>query len=258
MNAGRLIAVDIGNTSTKLGWFEDAPNESPLPVLAAAHSYPTGQALPAEVATALPKEQCSWRIVSVHREGTRLLAEWIQSHRPADEFRLLTYSDLPIRIQVDFPERVGLDRLAAAVAVSALRDAGRAAIVITAGSAITVNLITAEGIFAGGAILPGFRMAAAALRGNTDQLPLTDLAPNEEPPPVLGKNTEAAIRSGLFWGAAGAVRVIIEKMSESLQPQPQIFVTGGDLRELANHLGDEATFIANLVLRGVAVGASKF
>ena len=121
------------------------------------------------------------------------MAAWVRAHRPQDEYRLLTFRDLPLEIRVDHPERVGIDRLAAAVAANALRDTDRPAVVIGAGSALVVNLIAADGAFEGGAILPGFRMGAIAL-SSADLLPEVLFRSSDEPPPVLGKNTEAAIR----------------------------------------------------------------
>lgn len=258
----RLIAVDIGNTSTKLGWFDDSSGVSSdppsrLPKLAASQSFPTGQTPPEKLVADWPPEPCQWHIVSVNREGTRVLTHWLTSHRQADEVKVLSHRDLPIAIEVDLPDRVGLDRLAAAVAANAIRDRRRPAIVIDAGSAVTVDLVTADGAFAGGAILPGFRMSAEALFGGADLLPLALLAPDADVPPVVGKNTEAAIRSGLFWGAVGAVREIVTRMSERLNPQPQVFVTGGDLRQLAEQLGQGATFVPNLVLCGIALSVGK-
>jgi type III pantothenate kinase len=170
-----------------------------------------------------------------------------------DEVRLLTHRELPIEVKLEFPDRVGLDRLAAAVAVNVLRTAGSPAIVVDAGSAITVDLVAADGAFEGGVILPGFRMSAEAL-SNADLLPVARFSPDDIPS-VIGKSTEAAIRSGLFWGAVGAVREIIERMSAKLDRQPELFVTGGDLRRLAEHLGDEASFVPNMVLSGIAVAA---
>lgn len=257
MNAPRLIAVDIGNSATKVGWFDE-----PLPLAAtlrqpiAVHAFTTGQTPSYELLTALPPEPCEWRIASVHREGTRVLTKWLDSHRQDDAVRLLEQRDLPIAIRVEFPERVGLDRLAAAVAANLLRQPGRPAIVVSAGSAITVNLIASDGAFEGGAILPGFRMSAEALYG-ADLLPLTVLAADPQPPPVVGKHTEAAIRSGLFWGAVGGVREIIARMSAQLDQTPQVFVTGGDLRPLAAELGGESRFVANLVLSGIAAVPGK-
>jgi type III pantothenate kinase len=250
-NTPRLIAVDIGNSQTKIGWFSAAG--APLPIPDATLSFPTGQPPPGSMRGELTNDLSVWHISSVHREGTRLLAEWVAAHRPQEAVQVLTYRDLPIRIDVQSPEKVGLDRLAAAVGANVLREAGRPAIVVGAGSAITVNRISEDGAFEGGAILPGYKMQADALYGGADLLPLAMLAADAEPPPPLGKNTEAAIKSGLFWGAVGAVRELVRQMSTGSAKPPQIFVTGGDLRQLAARLGEGARFVPNLVLSGIAV-----
>ena len=116
-----LIAVDIGNSSTKLGWFEGgfasaAPSALPGPSFTV--DYPTGQSPPAESVDRLPQSPARWRVASVQREGQRQLAEWVLTHRPQDDFRVLAYTDLPLEVRVDFPGRVGVDRLAAAVAAA--------------------------------------------------------------------------------------------------------------------------------------------
>jgi type III pantothenate kinase len=250
-----LIAVDIGNSSTKVGWKFDAPAGA-IPCPLETQSFATGQTPRDDFLAALPAERCRWHIASVHREGTRLLTKWLGMHRQEDEFRLLEYRDLPMVVRVESPEKVGLDRLAAAVAANGLRETGQPAIVVDAGSAVTVDLVASDGAFEGGVILPGFRMSAEALYG-ADMLPLAVLTPNDEPPAVIGKNTEGAIRSGLFWGAVGAVREIVGRMAATLDKPPEIYVTGGDLRRLAEHLGDEATFVPNMVLSGIALAAQR-
>jgi type III pantothenate kinase len=257
-----MIAVDIGNSSTKVGWLGSAGCGGAdagrgVPAIAGTLDFPTGRPPSCEAAAALPGSPCTWQIASVHRAGTEQLCRWIEEHRPGDRARVLTYRDLPLEVRVDFPERVGLDRLAAAVAVNALREADRPAIVVDAGSAITVDLVSAAGSFEGGVILPGFRMSAEVLSGSADLLPLALLAPNDAPPPVLGKNTEAAIRSGLFWGAVGAVREIVARMSRDLAREPQVFVTGGDLRRLAEQIGSEARYVPHMVLVGIAIATTS-
>jgi type III pantothenate kinase len=97
-------------------------------------------------------------------------------------------------------------------------------------------------------------MSAEALYG-ADQLPLAMLEAEAAPPAVVGKHTEAAIRSGLFWGAVGGVREIVTRMTSQIGQQPQIFVTGGDLRPLAAELGGDAQFVANMAMAGIAVAA---
>jgi type III pantothenate kinase len=253
MNAVPLIAVDVGNSATKIGWFDSAAGSRELPQPASVWGFTTGEPLPAGIAAQLPPGPCRWRVVSVNREGQRLLTEWAASQRPDDDFRVLTGRDLPIVARVDFPERVGPDRLAAAVGANRIRAAGRAAIVVGAGTAVTVDLVAADGAFEGGVILAGFRMQAEALFGKADLLPLAPLAPREEPPPVLGKNTEAAIRSGLFWGTVGAVREIAARLVAGRDSSPQIFVTGGDLSRLAPLVGPDTRYVPNLVLSGIAI-----
>jgi len=288
MTTGRLIAVDIGNSMTKVGCFDlskkaavGAPwtkevkwsqavksiaqkwlgtsNKAAvgaLPRPSATSKFKTGEQPTNEFSQTLPAETCEWQICSVHREGLQILRDWIATNRPSDAVRVLAQPDLPIEIRVEFPDRVGLDRLAAAVAANVIRDANHPAIVIGAGSAITVNLVGVDGAFEGGVILAGFRMSAEALYG-ADLLPLAILAPNEQPPPLVGKNTEDAIRSGLFWGAVGAVREVVTRMSESLEKEPDVFVTGGDLRQFTQYLGDEATFVPDMVLSGIAVAVAR-
>ena len=275
MTLPTLIAVDIGNSSTKLGWFEpQSPDQwsgcgsagaspsqgsspSQLVQPTASSEFPTGRTPPNELLERLPPGPIRWRVASVQREGQRVLAKWIETHRPQDDFRVLAHTDLPLAVRACFPERVGVDRLAAAVAANAIRQPGRPAIVVDAGSAVTVDLVAADGAFEGGVILAGFRMQAEALFGNADLLPLAMLAPHDDPPPVLGKNTEAAIRSGLFWGAVGAVRELVERLSAELAERPHVFVTGGDLKRLAPLVGGDAEFVPNMVLAGLAIAAQR-
>jgi type III pantothenate kinase len=251
-----LITVDIGNSSTKVGWFGESSFASALPEPSGTLAFATGQSPHDDTLAALPQGPCRWHIASVHREGTKIVQAWLLAKRPNDDVRLLTHRDLPIVCRLERPDRVGLDRLAAAVAANVLRSQGRPAIVVDAGSAITVDLVSSDGAFEGGVIMPGFRMAAEAL-DKADLLPLTSLAPNDEPPEVVGRSTEQAIRSGLFWGAVGAVREVMDRMATQLAQPPEIFVTGGDLRRLSEQLGDEASFVPNMVLSGIAVAASR-
>src|SRR5262245_30541572 len=256
MNRPPLIAVDIGNSSTKLGLFDQPASGPSLPAVSRSCSFKTGQPPGADCCSFIPQEPCRWHIASVHRAGTDLLVSWLQRHRSADDVRLLNHHDLPIATRVEKPDRVGLGRLVAAVAANVLRTERSPAIVVDAGSAITVDLIAADGAFEGGVILPGFRMSAEAL-DSADQLPLVNFSPTDPPPAVIGKDTQSAIRSGLFWGAVGAVREIIDRMTRELPMQPDVFVTGGDLRQLTEHLGEGASFVPNMVLSGIAVAAAQ-
>jgi type III pantothenate kinase len=257
MSPPSLMAVDIGNSYAKLGLFPSAVGDQhSLALPTETFDFATADGPGDDLLEKLPQETLCWRVCSVNRAGQQRLQQWVRQHRPADELRLLTHHDLPIEVLVDEPTKVGLDRLAAGVAANMLRPSDTPAIVVGAGTAVTVNLISETGAFLGGTILPGFRISAEALFGGADLLPLARLQPNDEPPEVVGKNTEAAIRSGLFWGAVGSVREIISRMRAELSKEPALYVTGGDLRRLSPLVSDEAQYLPHLVLSGIAAATS--
>src|SRR5262249_24100814 len=150
--------------------------------------------------------------------------------------QVLTDQDMPLSVEVAEPAKVGLDRLANAVAALALRSTGASAIIVGVGSAIVVDLVRANGQFAGGAILPGLRTAAYALHDHTDMLPLVEIV---ESPPPLGRSTIDAMRSGLFWGAIGAVRELIDQLAKDAGAV-EVFLTGGDAPALAGVLAERS------------------
>ena len=122
-------------------------------------------------------------------------------------------SAIPISVEVDSPETVGLDRLLNAVAANEIKPTSRPAIVIDSGTATTVNLISAQGSFCGGAILPGLEMSAKALHFYTAVLPLLPVQDlGGETPVAPGRNTREAIRNGLFWGQIGAIRELVHQI----------------------------------------------
>ncbi len=245
-----LIAVGIGNTTIKLGVADHARTGWRI-----VHEWETSNFDPSELASELPDSPCHWRVASVHRLAEQTLHDWQQLQRPHDPYLALSYRDLPLEIDVHFPERVGMDRLVAAVAVNHLRESNRPAIIVDAGTAITVDLVDVGGVFQGGVILPGFRLSARALAQGTDALPTVDATFRAEPPRVIGKSTTEAIRSGLFWGGLGAIKELVARASAELDIEPQIFVTGGDAERLVGYLAADARFVSDLVLRGIVLSS---
>ena len=178
-----------------------------------------------------------WHIGSVNRPAASRLIDWLRDHCPEDKIMLLTSGDLPLAISLPRPDMVGVDRLLDVVAANRLRTPGKPAVVVDAGSAITVDLVDAEGSFQGGAILPGIAMSARALHEFTDLLPQIEMADLAEPPPALGKATVAAMQSGLFWGTVGAVRQLVEQLAGDADAE--VFLTGGAGPIVARLIGGE-------------------
>jgi type III pantothenate kinase len=168
-----------------------------------------------------------------------MLDDWdLGSHAP---LAIRSCTSIPVTADVDFPERVGLDRLLNAVAVNAIRPASRPVIVIDSGTATTVDYVSAAGVFCGGAILPGMELGAKSLHQYTALLPLLPVQElGYEGPVAPGRNTRDAMRNGLFWGQVGAIRELIRQtcqqkghpvpdfQSESISAGvPWLILTGG-------------------------------
>jgi type III pantothenate kinase len=160
---------------------------------------------------------------------------------------------LPLEIKVPKPEGVGIDRLLDAVAVNALREAGRPAVVIDAGSAVTVDWIDENGAFLGGAILPGFGPMSKALHDYTALLPLVEVP--KQVPTVPGTATPAAIEAGVFWAVVGGVWALVAAYGRRFDASPQVFLTGGDASLIAAMPLGSARVCPLLTLDGVRLAA---
>ncbi len=117
---------------------------------------------------------------------------------------------------------VGADRIVDAVA--AIQKYGSPCIVVDFGTATTFNAINANGEYVGGAITPGIMISSEALFARTAKLPRVDI---KRPNKVIGSSTVAAMQSGLYYGYAGLVDGVLEKMIEEIGEKPRVIATGG-------------------------------
>jgi type III pantothenate kinase len=168
-----------------------------------------------------------WAVAGVHPPRRDRLVAWLRE-RGVSVRVVSDYRELPIRVAVDAPDRVGIDRLLNGVAAVARVPPGVAAIVIDAGSAVTVDLIDGEAAFHGGAIFPGLRLMASALNTNTALLPLVeDFGVSEIP----GRDTAAAIRAGVYHAVCGGIDRLVGLMAAT-NLGAKVFLAGGNI-ELA-------------------------
>jgi type III pantothenate kinase len=262
MQKQRFIVADVGNARIKFGLFTDdgaigllEPDRT-LSLLGKEAKLDEIDAWLAEATcNDVPDRRYEWWIASVNRPATTRLIDWLHGNRSGDRVVMLASGDLPLAVRLERPDMVGIDRLVDAVAVNRLRDAGHPAVIVDVGTAITVDLVSADGAFLGGAILPGIEMSARALHHFTDLLPLVDVSELAAPPPALGDSTKSAMKSGLFWGAVGAIRQLIERLGETASRTPQVFITGGAGPAVAKLLGRETRHVPNLTLSGIAHAA---
>ena len=141
---------------------------------------------------------------------------------------------MPISLGYRTPQTLGRDRIATAVGAWSIAKGGDV-LVIDAGTAITYDLVTADGCFVGGNIAPGLRLRFKSLHEHTGRLPLVDA---EGETPVMGYDTLTAIRSGVMLGLLGEIRSCIATLRQS-HPGLTVFLTGGDGKLLHSRLGEE-------------------
>ncbi|MFG0265823.1 MAG: type III pantothenate kinase [Rhodopirellula sp. JB055] len=165
------------------------------------------------------------RVASVNRGSAEpLVAALDEAFFDCIRVRFVTHQDVSMTIDVNYPDRVGIDRLLGAEA--AFRRHAAPVIIVDAGTTVTVDFVSAEGVFCGGAILPGLEMQTAALAAGTDALPKLDWASHRcrEMPEGPGRDTVAAMRLGVLSSVAGAV----ERLLRIYGGAATLVVTGGD------------------------------
>lgn len=253
-----LIVVDCGNTRIKFARFEDRGGNA-LPQLCEFAAPLCGAVIDWDELRGWPFQS---RPVPGYVSGSnppevaRVLREWPADWQPPIE--KCDRRELSIPLLVDFPDRVGMDRALNAVAARALLSAGQSAVIVDSGTTVTVDVVSEAG-FHGGAILPGFELSAKALTEYTALLPLIEHHRlYDSTPPSIGRNTEAALSSGLYWGHVGAVKELVARESEELRagsttpfPPPLLILTGGAARLLMPYLPG-ARFEPMLALQGLA------
>lgn len=255
-----LLVIDAGNTRVKFGLFDEPDRSgSILPVCRRGTAVACGEDVSRDqvLGDAVAVRQ-AFITGSNPREVERLQREW--PHDWPAPVVLADRSRFPLVIDVDFPDKVGIDRLLNAVAANVVRRENQPAIVIDSGTATTVDYVNARGDFCGGAILPGFDLCAKALHQYTALLPLVPQSTVDAPhPPERGRNTQAAITSGLYWGHVGAVKELLQRFtaSDTAGTEPLVLLTGGAAPLLAPHL-PKVRYEPHLSLQGLAIvgGAS--
>lgn len=267
-----IIAADLGNTRAKFGFFEpvDVAFPESNSVLVDIPGDFTGMTDWLE-SVCDGNQPVDWWIARTGGGPWNEFQRKLEAFRPGDRFKELSWQDVPIGLSVDFPEKVGIDRLLAACAVRYWMEHSKKfssqfrALVVDAGSAVTIDLISGEARFAGGAIFPGFNAVAKSLSAISPKLPWipTD---NISFAVYPGKNTEEALAAGIYWGAIGAIRQMHQIVCDSLidtglPAQVPIFLTGGDAKHLNTGLSmfvdsDLLYILPDLVLCGIALAAA--
>ena len=267
-----VVVADVGNTRIKLAVIErhglDSKGErAGLPVLArridlASRSF-RAENLVEWLRRATPGPAVVL-VASVHAAAAARLeatiAELSATRRHAIRQRRITHAELPIDIRLDEPHRVGIDRLAGAAAAAVIKRSGQAAIVVDCGTAVTVNMVSPDGCFLGGAILPGPALMARALSDGTSRLPEMAAIELARPPAMPGRSTSEAIAAGIGWGLRGAISRTVEAarsgFADAKGREAACILTGGFAPAILECLPG-AVHVPDLVIAGIAMAAGS-
>lgn len=238
-----ILCVDIGNTATKVGLLRGGRVTARVVTPAEEKTRAIDQALVRLLRGARDLDGVA--ISSVRPAATD---EWVRAVMRRTGYHPIVVNHrtpMPIGIAVRQPERVGSDRLCAAC--GALRGRRRDAIVITVGTAITVNLVRNR-VFRGGVIMPGIGMSLAAMHRFTAQLPQLDV---DFPAPSRIDDTESAMRWGALLAGAGGIRLAVDVLERRRGRIPRL-VTGGDADRVLQWLPAKTVVAPDLTLLGLA------
>lgn len=221
-----LLVLDVGNTKTAIGvyfdgkWIADWRVTTHLDYLADEYEVLLKSLLQDR---GLSMEELTGAVLaSVVPPLTATFEELVQ--RILDKPPVIVGPDVRtgIEIRVDHPRETGADRVANTAAVHKLY--GGPAIVLDLGTATTFDVVSKEGEYLGGAIAPGLGISADALVRRTAKLPKVELT---FPANAIGRNTVAAMQSGLVLGYVGLVKELVFRLKKELGGNPKVIATGG-------------------------------
>lgn len=258
MNQGAVLTFDVGNTRIKAGLFVSGRLRHTFSVRS---TLDTAEA--AFLRDHLQDESATTAFVSsvVPQATDRLCAlltnigivDTVVYRTGKQVFETVAASSSLLRGDALLtPETTGADRIFAALGAR-LHAPDSHLVIVTAGSAVTVNLVTADGEFRGGSIFPGFGLMAQALNRGTAALPMIDPHTGSATPSPIGTSTETAIRAGIYNAVLGGVERLIREMRQSLPADEptHVFLTGGDAEFLRRGLPFSHRVRPHLVLEGL-------
>lgn len=221
------LIFDIGNTRSKMAIMEHGKmleqmvmEDAPKVIANLCRRYNVDKAIAS--------------VVGHQPDFAKLLPEYLYAC-----FHQLSYNSiLPITMDYDTPQTLGMDRVASAVGARILCPEG-ALVIVDAGSCITVDLLDDNNCFRGGAILPGIQMRFRAMHDFTDALPQVALSPDERKglvdTPITGKSTRTSLIAGVCNTSLFEIEGFMHEYSKRY-PNVKLFLTGGDAVFFANRL----------------------
>jgi len=238
-----VLALDLGNSQTKLGWFDPGQLRGEL-------HFPTGARDPAEAiadllaqAKALPSGAAMCSVIPDAGEAWRGALRQVTG---SDPLVVAGDSEIGIANRYDDPAALGPDRLVGALAARELY--GAPVIVVSLGTATVVNVVSRAGEFIGGAIAPGVETSLAALAAKAARLLPVQF---EVAPRAIAINTRDGMIAGAFFGVVGQVKELLARARAEMGEAAPVVLTGGRAELVAHELDNVAGVEPALTLIGL-------
>ena len=246
-----LLTIDVGNTNTTFAFFKKKH------ILKVDHFPSTKKDFKKFSQKLLREKQARplagivvASVVPELNQNIRLLGQQLKI-KPL----FLNHKNTPLRIRIKNPQKIGADRLANAVGASYFygkkdKHGDSPLLVIDIGTATTLDIVTAQGKFLGGLILPGPQTMLSALFEKCAQLPKV---PFKKPKRIVGRNTQEAIQSGIFYSYVSLIEGLIQKIQKQFKTRLKTILTGGFSTPLSPSMTTPHTVDPYLTLKGLAV-----
>ena len=224
-----LLALDVGNTNTKLGLYS---LDTDPPALAANWRLTTHRTQTVDEYGALfinlfhmkgidPAQVKHIIISSVVPPIETTLRQMCEAYFHIDPLFVEPGIKTGMPVLVDNPSELGADRLCDSIA--AFEKYGGPCIVVDFGTATKFEVISARGEYLGGAIAPGLGLSAEALFSRAARLSRVDI---KRPAKVIGTNTVGHLQTGLYYGYIGLVDGILDRIVAELGEKPRVIASG--------------------------------
>jgi len=227
-----LLAIDIGNTNIVMGVFEGERLRATWRLATDVHKLADEYAV--ILLNLLPRDGLALSEIkdvilsSVVPPLVATFEELCRRYVGVEPLVVGSGVKTGVRILTENPREVGADRVVNALAAHRLY--GGPVIVIDFGTATTLDAVSEEGDYLGGAIAPGIGIAAEALFERASKLPRVELV---RPKNAIGKNTVTSMQSGLIFGYVGLIEGIVARIRDELGGEAKVVATGGLAQTMA-------------------------
>jgi type III pantothenate kinase len=247
-----LLAVDVGNTNTKLGVYEGRELVASWRITSrrdqTADEYGVFTETLLRQRGLTPARIHGVAISSTVPAVQPTLAEMAERYFGVRALVVEPGVNVTVPMRVESPREVGPDRLVKIVAAIELYTPPL--IIVDCGTATTFECVSARGEFIGGAIAPGIRTAAEALTARAARLFQVELT---RPPAAIGRSTITNVQSGIVFGYAGLIDGLVERMRAEMDGAPAVIATGG-LAGLIHEIARSIQVVnPNLTLEGLRI-----